>query len=147
MRHRSHALRRRYAHENPLSSGAMIGLAVGGVALLGGVGYMLYSSSTAATGTTAATIPFNAADFRTGQNSGALLPTAMANGSLAYMLLSANTNAALVGTVQGYDATTQMGSFTVTGMVDGNGMPVGQGTKFPVGTTITGVPQLYYTRV
>ena len=158
---RSREVRRRlgyaYANENPLGEGAMVGLAVGGVALLAGLGYLLYRSNNPAAPTTPATatttnpasttnaltvgnVFFVASDFQYPANPDTMMPNnyvgQVSSGSGSASLIR-STGTTLVGTYS-YD-TTAMSPGTVSFTVQ-----TGDGTSsYPHGTTIMGVPNAY----
>ena len=125
---------RRYAKENPMTEGGKIALAVGGLALLGGLGYLIYVEEFK-TGATA-TIAFVPSSFV--QTTAGPPSPAYAQGKTGALLTPINSNA-ITGTLTNVIADSTGGNnttntFTVT--ASGN-------TTYPVGTIITGVPAAY----
>lgn len=118
--HRRHHLVKRYARENPLSGGAKIGLAVAGVAIAGGIGYLVYQGMY--------TVAFNAADF-TSQGG---LSSATVGGNVS---LARSTGQMIQGTATSVSADGQTMTVKIT---TGDG-----GSKYAAGVSITGVPVSY----
>ena len=119
-----HALSRRYARENPMSGDEVALLAVFGLALAGGVAYLLYRQSS----DNGEGLAFNAADFT--PNSGT--PPSYTNDQVATLHRSNGT--VVMGTVL-VDPTSGAVSMTIT---QGDG-----GTTYTPGVILTLIPTSY----
>ena len=112
------------ARENPLSDGAMVGLAVVGTALAAGIGYLIWNRSSSKTSST----PFQSLDFTA--NTNMTTPPSYTVGQVAQ--LQRLTGVFLSGTVQAV----ANGVYTIT-------LTSGDGGSYASGMTLTNVPLFY----